>query len=178
MTASGLYCRSAMARSCSRTRASACSGGAPLPFRLLGIRPLAGSGRDSGRGERRMAAPGNAGAFAGLQGTALSPRGWQALQLVRHQPLPRCLNRFHTDFDVATDVPPDFTGTQLSVPRPTNGVLYLRLRDDPMTVQTLALPVMPIVPAAGTPTAAKPQNSPVPGESQAAPQAPSIKTEP
>jgi len=82
------------------------------------------------------------------------------------------------EFDVATDVPPDFTGTQLSVPRPTNGVLYLRLRDDPMTVQTLALPVMPIVPAAGTPTAAKPQNSPVPGESQAVPQAPSIKTEP
>jgi len=45
------------------------------------------------------------------------------------------------DFDGATDVPPDFTGTQLSVPHPANGMLYLRLRDDPPTVQTLTLPV-------------------------------------
>lgn len=45
------------------------------------------------------------------------------------------------DFDNATDVPPDFTGTQLSVPHPVNGTLYLRLRDDPQTVQTLSLPV-------------------------------------
>jgi len=47
-----------------------------------------------------------------------------------------------TDFDNATDVSADFTGTQLSVPHPTNGVLYLKLRDDPLTVQTLTLPVM------------------------------------
>jgi hypothetical protein len=40
-------------------------------------------------------------------------------------------------------VPADFTGTQLSVSHPANGVLYLRLRDDPATVQTLTLPVMP-----------------------------------
>jgi len=39
-------------------------------------------------------------------------------------------------------VPPDFTGTQLSVPHPVNGVLYLKLRDDPATVQTLTLPVL------------------------------------
>ena len=45
------------------------------------------------------------------------------------------------DFEGATDVPPDFTGTQLSVPHPVNGMLYLRLRDDPPTVQTLTLPV-------------------------------------
>jgi hypothetical protein len=48
------------------------------------------------------------------------------------------------DFNNATDVPPDFTGTQLSVPRPANGALYLRLRDDPATVQTLTLPVLPV----------------------------------
>jgi hypothetical protein len=47
------------------------------------------------------------------------------------------------EFDNAADVPPDFTGTQLSVPHPVNGVLYLRLRDDPGTVQTLTLPVTP-----------------------------------
>jgi hypothetical protein len=46
-------------------------------------------------------------------------------------------------FDNATVVPPDFTGTQLSVPHPANGVLYLKLRDDPATVQTLTLPVLP-----------------------------------
>jgi hypothetical protein len=48
------------------------------------------------------------------------------------------------DFDGATDVPPDFTGNQLTVPHPANGILYLRLRDDPPTVQTLTLPVTPM----------------------------------
>jgi hypothetical protein len=45
------------------------------------------------------------------------------------------------DFDNAVDPPLEFTGTQLSVPHPLNGVLYLKLRDDPETVQTLTLPV-------------------------------------
>jgi hypothetical protein len=45
------------------------------------------------------------------------------------------------DFANATEVPPDFTGGQLAVPHPSNGVLYLKLRDDPGTVQTLTLPV-------------------------------------
>jgi hypothetical protein len=44
------------------------------------------------------------------------------------------------EFSNATDVPPDFTGTQLSVPHPSGGMLYLKLRDDPATVQTLTLP--------------------------------------
>jgi hypothetical protein len=48
------------------------------------------------------------------------------------------------DLDNAIDVPPEFTGTQLSVPHPVNGSLYLWLRDDPATVQTLTLPVMPV----------------------------------
>ncbi len=39
---------------------------------------------------------------------------------------------------------PQFTGTQLVVPHPVNGVLYLKLRDDPATVQTLTLPVTPV----------------------------------
>jgi len=51
------------------------------------------------------------------------------------------------DFEVPTVVPQDFTGTQLSVPHPANGVLYLKLRDDPVTVQTLTLPITLITPA-------------------------------
>jgi hypothetical protein len=46
------------------------------------------------------------------------------------------------EFGNPTDVPPDFTGTELSVPHAANGVLYLKLRDDPETVQTLTLPVV------------------------------------
>ncbi len=45
------------------------------------------------------------------------------------------------DFDNAIDLPRDFTGTMVSVPHPVNGVLYVILRDDPNTVQTLTLPV-------------------------------------
>lgn len=51
------------------------------------------------------------------------------------------------DFSNATEIPPDFTGSQLIVPRPANGVLYLKLRDDPQTVQTLTLPVTVVTPA-------------------------------
>jgi hypothetical protein len=66
------------------------------------------------------------------------------------------------EFSNAVNVPPVFTGTQLSVPHPVNGVIYLKLRDDPQTVQTLTLPVLPITPA-GQPSAstrAQPMASP------------------
>jgi hypothetical protein len=50
-------------------------------------------------------------------------------------------------FDSATEIPPEFTGTELVVPHPAaNGVLYVKLRDDPATVQTLALPITLIKP--------------------------------
>ncbi len=48
------------------------------------------------------------------------------------------------EFDDAVEVPPQFTGTQLIVPHPVNGFLYLKLRDDPATVQTLTLAVTPL----------------------------------
>jgi hypothetical protein len=48
------------------------------------------------------------------------------------------------EFENPSDVPPNFTGTQLSVPHPVNGLLYLKLRDDPDTVQTLTLPITPL----------------------------------
>jgi hypothetical protein len=85
------------------------------------------------------------------------------------------------EFDVSTDVPPDFTGTQLLVPHPVNGVLYLKLRDDPATVQTLSMTVTPIAPPASAPTAAKSMNAPAPPDAQSAPGSTSqspIKTEP
>jgi hypothetical protein len=47
------------------------------------------------------------------------------------------------EFDNPVEIPPDFTGTQLSVPHTANGVLYLKLRDDPDTVQLLTLPILP-----------------------------------
>jgi hypothetical protein len=83
------------------------------------------------------------------------------------------------DFDNAVDVPPDFTGTQLSVPHPVNGVLYLKLRDDPETVQTLALSVQPALPTASVPAAilVKPSETRQ-TEQQNAQAPPQSKTEP
>ena len=88
------------------------------------------------------------------------------------------------DFDNSVDVPADFTGTELTVPHPVNGILYLKLRDDPATVQTLALSVMPMTPGVATPTATKPAPSaPVPATPPAdqqnaqAPTPPPSKTE-
>ena len=52
--------------------------------------------------------------------------------------------------DNAVDVLPDFTGTQLTVPHAAGGVLYLKLRDDPATVQTVTLPVT-LQPASAVP---------------------------
>ena len=52
------------------------------------------------------------------------------------------------DFENATEVPMDFTGSQLTVPRPANGVLFLKLRDDPATTQTITLPLtLPATPS-------------------------------
>jgi len=45
------------------------------------------------------------------------------------------------DFSNATEVPPEFSGTQMIVPHPANGVLYIKLRDDPATIHALTLPV-------------------------------------
>jgi hypothetical protein len=73
----------------------------------------------------------------------------------------------------ATDVPPDFTGTQLSVPHPTSGILYLKLRDDPATVQTLTLPVVTATPPAAQPAPAQAQPAPSPA---ATPQAADAST--
>ena len=82
------------------------------------------------------------------------------------------------EFDNAVDVPADFTGTQLTVPHPANGVLYLKLRDDPATVQTLALSVVPMAQGTTVPAAIKaPPVAPV-AEQQNAQTPQPTKTEP
>ena len=73
------------------------------------------------------------------------------------------------DFENAVEIPADFTGMQLTVPHPVDGVLYLKLRDDPATVQTLGLAVLPAVPP-NTPagTQAKPAATTSPADQQSA----------
>ncbi len=66
-----------------------------------------------------------------------------------------------SDFDKSIDVPSDFTGIQLNVPHPINGVLYLKLRDDTETVQTLTLPVMPMGSAVQGAAAEEPAAQPI-----------------
>jgi hypothetical protein len=84
------------------------------------------------------------------------------------------------EFDNPVDVPADFTGTQLTVPHPVNGILYLRLRDDPGTVQTLTLSVLPLTPGTQAPAAVKPAATVPTTEQQNAqtPAPPPSKTEP
>jgi hypothetical protein len=46
------------------------------------------------------------------------------------------------DFDPSTDVPDGFIGQALAIARSSGGPLYLKLRDDPLVVQTATLPVV------------------------------------
>lgn len=46
-------------------------------------------------------------------------------------------------FGNAVSVPFGFAGDNLTVPRPDGTLLYIKLRDDPATVDTVALPVLP-----------------------------------
>jgi hypothetical protein len=67
------------------------------------------------------------------------------------------------EFENPVEVPLDFTETQIAIPHPTNGVLYLKLRDDPENVQTVTLPVTqaPAAPAdALAPAKSKPAAPP------------------
>ncbi len=73
-------------------------------------------------------------------------------------------------FDSAVNVPPEFTGTELVVPHPAKGVLYLKLRDDPSNADTLTLPVtlMAATEAAGKTLPAAPATTPIPQPTAAA----------
>lgn len=112
---------------------------------------------------RALSADGVAGDWMGL-GTIVRLPGLKELRCPRAAAKPCVLtgsNLFLVDsvaatqdFSNAADVPSDFTGTQLTVPHPVNGALYLKLRDDPDTVQTLAMPVTPIAPPVASAAAA------------------------
>lgn len=71
-------------------------------------------------------------------------------------------------FDNPVSVPPGFTGTELVVPHPVKGILYLKLRDDPASRETLTLPVKLIAPTAAS-DELKPL-TPAPGAAPLAPQ--------
>jgi hypothetical protein len=46
-------------------------------------------------------------------------------------------------FTHPVSVPPGFADSTLSVPRPLGTILYLKLRDDPAAINSVALPVLP-----------------------------------
>ncbi len=107
---------------------------------------------------RAIAADGAASDWVQL-GTLVRLPGFTALRCPRSMAKPCLLSGTNLflalsvaatqDFSDAVEVP-QFTGTQVVVPHPVNGVLYVKLRDDPATVQTLSLPVTSI-PAAMLP---------------------------
>jgi hypothetical protein len=123
---------------------------------------------------RALSADGTAGDWQPL-GTLVRLPGFNMLRCPRSPAKPCVLSGTNLflatsfaatpDFDNPADVTPQFTGTQLTVPHPVNGILYVKLRDDPATVQTLTLPVTPMqtspLPAAPvTAPAAAPAASP------------------
>jgi hypothetical protein len=48
-----------------------------------------------------------------------------------------------SQFTHTVPVPAGFADSALSVPRPNGTLLYVKLRDDPSTVDTVVLPVLP-----------------------------------
>jgi len=67
-----------------------------------------------------------------------------------------------SDFSNPIEVPADYTAAQMAVPHPVNGTLFLKLRDDPETVQTLNMP-MTLIPSAAAPAAAPAATTPQTG---------------
>jgi hypothetical protein len=134
---------------------------------------------------RVMSADGTAGDWLPL-GTLVRLPGFKELRCPRSTAKPCTLigsNLFLAasiaatpEFNNATNVPPDFTGTQLSVPHAADGVLYLKLRDDTDTVQTLTLPVTET--AKSQSAAAPPAATPATVPPAAAPATPDSVTPP
>jgi hypothetical protein len=118
---------------------------------------------------RAISAEGTAGDWQPL-GTLVRLPGFNALHCPRSAAKPCVLSGTDLflatsfaatpDFGDPTHVPPQFTGTELTVPHPVNGVLYFKLRDDPATVQTLTLAVMPLQTATLPPVPATPVAEP------------------
>jgi len=104
---------------------------------------------------RAVSASGAAGDWLDL-GTLVRTPGFKELRCPRSIAKPCLLSGSNlfladsisatADFSNPTEVPAEFTGTELAVPHTSGGILYLKLRDDPATVQTLTLPVAPMIP--------------------------------
>jgi hypothetical protein len=47
------------------------------------------------------------------------------------------------DANKTITVPADFNGSSISVPRPNGTLLYLEMRDEPLVIDTVSLPVLP-----------------------------------
>ncbi|MGB6686707.1 MAG: hypothetical protein WBE76_02590 [Terracidiphilus sp.] len=113
---------------------------------------------------RPISAEGEAGDWVPL-GTLVREPGFGTLRCPRSPAKPCTLNGSNLflataisatpDFTNEVDVPQEFTGTQLTVPHPVSGALYIKLRDDPATVQTLNMPITPVA----TPVLTPPQTS-------------------
>ncbi len=82
------------------------------------------------------------------------------------------------DFDNADRSPPGVYRNPVHRPRPAFGVLYLRLRDHPETVQTLTLPVLPMTPATQPAAPQAPAAQAQPAVASAAPQRAPPKSQP
>ena len=105
---------------------------------------------------RAISADGVTGDWVPL-GTLVRIPGFQDLRCPRAQSHPCMLtgsNLFLADsfsttqsFEDATDVPAEFTGTEIAVPHPVNGILYVKLRDDSSAVQSLSMAVQALAPA-------------------------------
>jgi len=135
---------------------------------------------------RVLSADGTTGDWESL-GTLVRLPGFTALRCPRSPAKPCVLSGTNLflatsfaatpDFGDPDDVPPQFTGTQLAVPHPVGGVLYVKLRDDPATAQTLTLPVTPMqtatLPAAPVTTPAAAPAAPTEGQAS-----PSAKAQP
>jgi hypothetical protein len=80
-------------------------------------------------------------------------------------------------FSQPTPVPDGYTEQSLSVPRPTEGQLYVRLRDDPSVINVATVDVTFAAPPAATVPAAAPDNPKPAGSSNSAPAAPATVPE-
>ncbi|MFP5276793.1 MAG: hypothetical protein ACLGPM_06740 [Acidobacteriota bacterium] len=115
-------------------------------------------------------------------GTLVRVPGFKELRCPRAESKPCILtgtNLFLTtavsatqQFADATQVPPEFTGTELVVPHPVDGQLYVKLRDDPSIVQTLTLPVTLITVHQAKKLPEPPPTTPVPATTPSAAAAP------
>jgi hypothetical protein len=120
---------------------------------------------------RPLSADGEAGDWVPL-GTLVREPGFGTLRCPRAQAKPCTLNGSNLflatsisatpDFTNEVDVPQEFTGTQLTVPHPVSGALYIKLRDDPATVQTLNMPVTPVATPVLTPAQTSAAQAPPP----------------